>query len=163
MKGQRFNSFHASLLCATLSLWVVSIVSAAPTDQEFFKSVRDNLDQPVDGTKLFAVAMGVVAIILLLVVITRKKEQRISKPKALNHPGKLIKEIAHAVHLKPAEVKQLKLLSDGQNVSSPIMLLLCPSVFAKAVRAKTNKVDRKVLAQIAKKLVQPEPVKPTQP
>lgn len=141
-------------LAACSTLLLSAIASAAPTNEQFFQSVRENIDQPVDGTKFLAVLLGAVAIILLLVVLTRKKEQRISRPKALNHPGKLIKEITHAVHLKPAEIKQLKLLSEGQGVSSPITLLLCPSVFAKAVRAKTNKVDRKVLAQIAKKLVQ---------
>ena len=127
---------------------------AAPTNEQFFKSVRENIDQPVDPTKFVAIALVVVGLVLLLVLFNRKKEQRVAKPKVLNHPGKLLKEVASAVHLKPAEVKQLKLLAEGQGVSSPLTLLLCPSVFAKAVRAKTSKVDRRVLAQLAKKLVQ---------
>lgn len=149
-------------LAACSTMLVAAVASAAPTSEQFFQGVRENIDKPVDGTKFLAVILGFVAILLLLVVFTRKKEQRVSRPKVLNHPGKLIKEITHAVHLKPSEMKQLKLLSEGQNVSSPITLLLCPSVFAKAVRAKTNKVDRKVLAQIAKKLVQPEASKPVE-
>jgi len=142
------------LIVAFASPFFNAIASAAPTDKEFFRSVRDNIDKPVDGTRFFAVLMGVVAILILLVIFTRKKEQRVSKPKGLNHPGKLIKEIASALHIKPAEMKQLKLLAEAQNISSPITLLLCPSAFASAVRVKTNKVDRKLLAQIAKKLVQ---------
>ena len=55
-------------------------------------------------------------------------------PKALNHHGKLLKELAAAVSLKPAEVKQLKLLADEQKLSNPLTLILCPSILAKAVK-----------------------------
>ncbi len=56
------------------------------------------------------------------------------------------------VDLRPAEVKQLKMLADDQNVSSPLTLLLCPSVLAKAVKAKPGKVDRKIMIAVARKL-----------
>jgi len=137
-----------------MSVVLTHAAAAAPTNEEFFRSVRDNIDKPVDPTKFIAFAMAVVGIIILMVLFSRKKEQRAAKPKVLNHSGKLLKEIMSAVHLKPAEVKQLKLLAEGQSVSSPLTLLLCPSVFAKAVRAKPAKVDRRVLAQLAKKLIQ---------
>lgn len=145
----------------SLLLVVATGVSAAPTNEEFFQSVRDSTDKPVDPTRFIAVLMAVVGVLLLLVLLNRKKEHRAARPKVLNHPGKLMKEIVSAVHLKPSEVRQLKVLAEGQPVSSPLTLLLCPSVFAKAVRAKTNKVDRRVVAQLAKKLVQQTDETPT--
>lgn len=149
---------------APISLLLASSVFAAPTNEQFFQSVRENIDKPVDSTRFIAVLLVVIGVVLLLALFGRKKEERAARPKVLNHPGKLLKEVVSAVHLKPAELKQLKLLSEGQNVSSPLTLLLCPSVFAKAVRAKTSKVDRRVLAQLAKKLVQPaEPPPSTHP
>jgi hypothetical protein len=149
---------------APISLLLASSVFAAPTNEQFFQSVRENIDKPVDSTRFVAVLLVVIGVVLLLALFGRKKEERAARPKVLNHPGKLLKEVVSAVHLKPAELKQLKLLAEGQNVSSPLTLLLCPSVFAKAVRAKTSKVDRRVLAQLAKKLVQPaEPPPSTHP
>lgn len=129
-----------------------STVLAAPTNEEFFQSVRENMDKPVDPSKFIAVLLAAVGVILLVMLFNRKRERQI-RPKVLNHPGKLIKEIAAAVHLKPSEMKQLKLLADGQGVSGPITLLLCPSVLARAVREKSSKIDKKIVAQIARKLM----------
>lgn len=63
-----------------------------------------------------------------------------------------MKEIVRQIDLRPAEVRQLKILAEAQNVSSPITLLLCPSVLAKAVKECSGKVDRKVMMSVAKKL-----------
>jgi hypothetical protein len=66
------------------------------------------------------------------------------------------------VPLKPAELKQLKLLverkraeEDGAgeaSVENPLTLILCPSVLVRAMRNPPPKVDRKVIAQLARKL-----------
>jgi hypothetical protein len=52
----------------------------------------------------------------------------------VNHHGKLLKEIAKSAHLRPREVKRLKILADdvgrrrGEPLASPLVLLLCPSL-----------------------------------
>ena len=58
------------------------------------------------------------------------------------------------VPLKPKELKQLKLLVEegGEPVQSPLTLLLCPSVLARAVKNRPRNVDRAVVAQIVRKL-----------
>jgi hypothetical protein len=60
--------------------------------------------------------------------------------------------VARGVNLRPAEVKQLKVLSEQQNVSNPLVLLLCPSVLSRAVRENPKRVDREVLSGLAKKI-----------
>src|SRR5258706_15120149 len=72
-------------------------------------------------------------------------------PTAVNHPGKLQKELTRQISLKPAELKQLKILAEGERragnpVESPMVFLLCPSAFAAAMRAGRVKVDRKIMA-----------------
>lgn len=129
---------------------------AAATNEEFFKSMRETVDKPVDPTKFLAVLMLAAAVILLLVVLNRKRQKQVL-PKQVNHPGKLAKEVAAAVHLKPVEMRQLRLLAEGQDVSGPVTLLLCPSVLAKAVREKSTRIDKKIVAQIARKLVEGSP------
>ena len=80
------------------------------------------------------------------------RRKREAAPKALNHQGKLLKELAAAISLRQPELKQLKMLADEQNVLSPMTLILCPSVLATAVKQSAGKVDRQTILQIARKL-----------
>ena len=133
------------------SILICSPISATPTQQEVFRSIQDNVGSSTDPKKFFAFLAAVVALVLLLAVLSKRKQRQVT-PKTLNHHGKLLKEILRQIDLRPAEVRQLRTLADAQNVSSPITLLLCPSVLAKAVKERTGKVDRKVLMSVAKKL-----------
>ncbi|HEX3358418.1 MAG TPA: hypothetical protein VHS31_15700 [Tepidisphaeraceae bacterium] len=133
-----------------MSLWPI-ISSAKPTQEEFLKSLSDNIDNTTDPKKFFAFLAGAAGLVILLAVISQRKKRKVL-PKSLNHQGKLLKEIMAQIDLRPVELKQLKILADAQGVSSPLTLLLCPSVLAKAVKERTTKVDRKVLISIAKKL-----------
>jgi len=60
------------------------------------------------------------------------------------------------INLRPSEVRQLKVLAEEQQVSSPLTLLLCPSVLAKAVKHQSGKVDTRVIAQVARKMTSRE-------
>ena len=78
-------------------------------------------------------------------------------PKAVNHAGKLLKELQKAVGIRPAEVKQLRILADasddqGTPLDNPLVLLLCPSLLAKTMRGNPPRVDRKIVGGIAKRL-----------
>jgi len=51
-------------------------------------------------------------------------------------------------------LRQLKALAEEQGLSSPLALLLCPSVFAKAVRGRSGELGKRIVAQVARKLTQ---------
>ena len=61
-----------------------------------------------------------------------------------------MKEVLRTVPLKPAELKQLKVLAEqsraAQGIQSPLTLVLCPSVLARAAQEKSTKANRKVVA-----------------
>ena len=69
---------------------------------------------------------------------------------------KLMKEVLRTVPLKPAELKQLKVLAEtsraAEGIGRPLTLLLCPSVLARAAQEKSPKVNSKVVAGLARKL-----------
>jgi hypothetical protein len=67
-----------------------------------------------------------------------------------------LKEIAREMHLKPAEIRQLRLLADRQQIVSPLVLLLCPSLLTKAVREHPELADRGILTSLARKTVAKE-------
>ena len=71
----------------------------------------------------------------------------------MNSPGKLIREVSKGMNLRPAEVKQLRVLCEQQGVLSPLVMLLCPSVLGRAVKENTKRIDRSVLSGLAKKVV----------
>src|SRR5581483_4865674 len=125
--------FPFSHLCPSVPhLWlilfslIVPSVFAAPTQQEVFRSIQDNVGSTTDPKKFFAFLAGTVGLVLLLAVASKRKQRQVT-PKTLNHQGKLLREIVRQVDLRPAEIRQLKMLAEAQNVSSPITLLLCPS------------------------------------
>src|SRR5438552_7593297 len=101
---------------------IPTIILAAPSQEDVFRSIKDNVGESTDPRKLIAFLIGAVAVITLLTVFShwRKRE---AAPKALNHQGKLLKELAAAISLRQPELKQLKMLADEQNVLSPMTLI----------------------------------------
>ena len=84
---------------------------------------------------MLALAFTAGAVIVLLAVLSKRTKKK-SVAKAVNHQGKLLKEIAKSVGLKRGELRKLKSLADGQNVENPLTLLLCPSLLAKSLKRK---------------------------
>ena len=82
-------------------------------------------------------------------MLLHQRFKRQASPKAIHHPAKLTKELAQAVALKPAEIKQLKTLADqiqaqhGITIQSPLTLLLCPSLLAKAMKEQRHGAEHK--------------------
>jgi hypothetical protein len=126
-------------------------ILAAPTQEEVFKSISDNVGSSTDPKRFAAFVLAVVALVILLAVVSKRKQRQVT-PKILNHQGKLLKEIAKHIDLRPAEIRQLKALAEEQNLSSPLTLLLCPSILAKAVKERSGKVDKRAILSVAKKL-----------
>jgi hypothetical protein len=109
--------------------------SAGPTQEDVFKSINENVGSSVDGGKVLAILAAAAGIVIILVLFNRR-QTREAVPQALNHQGKLLREIMKTAGLKPAEARQLKVLADqaasaGEPVENPITLLLCPSVMKK--------------------------------
>jgi hypothetical protein len=128
------------------------LLLAQPQIEEIFQSVRQNMTEPTDPGKLlagFMLALGVIGLVVLLGM----RRKRAGEPRVVNHHGKLLKELSRSVNLKPAELRQLRLLSDHAQVSSPLTLLLCPSILARVMRQKPAKVDARVVAQLARRLM----------
>src|SRR4051794_32166129 len=69
-----------------------SVTFAAPTQEDVFKSISDNVGEPTDPKKFVAVLCLLAAIIVLAAVLSQRKKRAIL-PKVLNHPGKLLKEV----------------------------------------------------------------------
>jgi hypothetical protein len=151
--------FRARTLIVLLSAYCLlpTAYCLAITQADVFKSIQQNVSESdTSGRTFLAALLGAVAIVLLLALFSARR-QREATPKALNHPGKLLKEVSKRMNLRPAELRQLKLLADaernaGQPVDSPLLFLLCPSALTTAMRAGRVKVDRKVMAGIARKL-----------
>jgi hypothetical protein len=149
--------FAFALFSAFCLLPSAYCLAAAPTQEEVFKSISQNVSEGDGGGRtLLAVVLGGVGVVMLLTLLSSRRTRK-STPKALNHPGKLLKEIARTVPIRAAELKQLKLLVEaerdaGEPIDSPLVFLLCPSALTTAMRASRVKVDRKVMAGLARKL-----------
>src|SRR5687768_7170852 len=109
--------------------------------------------QAGDPSKLLALLAAAGGLAVLLVALGYRRQREVS-PKGLNHRGKLLKEMCKAIPLKPSEVRQLKLLAEHQDLSSPLTLLLCPSLLARAAQQHPGRVDHAAVAAIARKLEQ---------
>ena len=109
------------------------------TQDEVLRSIGDNVGETVDPSKLLAVVFCVAAVVVLVALLSYRRK-RVAAPKVLNHPGRLLKEVSKSVNLRPAEIKRLKLLAESEQLSSPLVLLLCPSLLAKAMKKQSSKL-----------------------
>lgn len=142
------------MLCVFLSAFILvpsSFVFAIGSQDDVLRGISEGVGQEVDGTKVLAVLALMAGVILVIALINHSRE-RVVRPKTLNHPGKLLKEVSKTVNLKPAELRQLKTLAEAQELSSPLVLLLCPSVLSKALKSRPDKVDTKVLANLTRRM-----------
>ena len=118
---------------------------------DVFKSTQDQMNAGPDSNRLLGLLLGMVAIVLLLIVVHYRRQREV-RPRATNHRGKLLREVLKQLPLRSAEVKQLKALAEQENCTSPLVLLLCPSVLTKGLQKRGAKANRKVLARMATKL-----------
>jgi hypothetical protein len=132
---------------------------ADPSQEDVLRSIGQNVGETADLGRLTAVLALIAGVIALLVVVGQWRG-RSPRPSGLHHHGKLMKEVLRTVPLKPAELKQLKLLmqesavrgGEGGSIESPLTLVLCPSVLLKAAQARSGRINAKVVAGLAKKL-----------
>lgn len=137
-----------------ISFAFTALAAANPTQDEIFKSINKNVGSSTDLSALIPWVLGAVGIIIMAVLFNHRRQRVGPRNKTLNHQGKLLREIARGIHLKNVEVKQLKMLSEERELSSPLTPLLCPSVLAKSLRTKNPKIDRRVIAQLVQRMNQ---------
>lgn len=118
--------------------------------EDVFKSISDNVGSSADPKVLYALLFGAAAFILLMVLLNARKN-RVATPRAVNHAGRLTRELLRRVPLKKSELKQLKTAATEQGYESPLTLVLCPSLLAKSVNGG-GKADRKTLVAVARKM-----------
>jgi hypothetical protein len=109
----------------------------------------------------------VAAGVTILAVLYSQRRQRVAMPPVLHHQGKLVKEAARAIGLKPNELKQLKILAEQVDAENPLLLLMCPSILATAIKQNANpRLDRQILAGLVTRMKpapegKPAPGKPS--
>jgi hypothetical protein len=118
--------------------------------EDVFKSISDNVSGSGDPTPFYAIAMAGGAVLLVLLVVNWINKRR-ANPRAVNHQGKLVKEILRRVPLRGGELKQLRVAATEQGCQSPLTLVLCPSLLAKGIQEK-GKADKRVLMGVARKM-----------
>src|SRR5882762_7678255 len=133
-----------------IQLHLPLLAAGAVKLEDVFKSTKENMDQEAGPERLIALGLGAVAIIVLLIFLGRRRKADMV-PRPVNNQIRLIREVLKTVPLKEAELKQLKQLADEQSCSSPLVLIMCPSLIAKALHSKTPE-QRKALAPTIKKL-----------
>lgn len=164
---RRALNFVFALLVA--SLHGICRASEASKQSDVFKSIQNSVghQQQVSNLPAILLALGGIFVMALLVLLNKRQEKVAKKPAALNSPSKLSREILREVPLKSSEMKQLKTLADslGQQMSEqpdPMTLLLCPSLLARGLKSAPSRLDRKLLAQLVRKMKLAEVNQPTQ-
>ncbi len=147
----RFDSGALVAAALVFAIRPTAVLAIASQDQ-VLKSINEQVGEGVNGGTLLAVFLFVVVAVVGIAFLSYARKRQV-QPKTLNHPGKLMKEVAREINLRPAEIKQLRAIADEQGLESPIVLLLCPSVLAKATKALGERVDRNIVAGVARKLI----------
>jgi hypothetical protein len=119
--------------------------------EDVFKSISENVGNSNADPRGFYIFALVGAGLILVLVIINSVKKREATPRAVNHQGKLVKEMLRKVTLKGVELKHLRHAAADQGCDSPLTLVLCPSLLAKGIHAKT-KADKRVLMGVAKKM-----------
>jgi hypothetical protein len=133
--------------------------SAAPTQEEVFKSIKQNVGHQSEGSgKGMAILAGGAGALILVMLLGSRVKRRQTSPQPLHHSGRLLREVMKTVPLKKKELKQLKLLAEasrdeeGEGVQSPLTLLLCPSVLSRTLKNHPVKIDRAVMSNVVRKM-----------
>jgi len=137
---------------ALMAMTFTRLAAAGPTQEDVFRSIQENIGSPGENHSAMPFLYLMLGLIGLIIVVHFRR-QRKTEPGTLNHPGKLMKELSRSLGLTKSEVRQLRLLARQASMESPIVLLLCPSVLALALRESTSdKLDKRVLADLGRRL-----------
>jgi len=118
--------------------------------EDVFKSTKESMDQEAGPERLIALGLGALAVVVLLVFLQyRRKAESMTKP--VNNQNRLLREMTRTLALKDVEMRQLQEMANEQSCSSPLVLLMCPSLMAKALANKSAE-QKKAIAPMIRKL-----------
>jgi hypothetical protein len=118
--------------------------------EDVFKSTKESMNQEAGPERLIALGLGALAVVLLLIFLQyRRKAESMTKP--VNNQNRLLREMTRTLALKDAEMRQLQEMANEQSCSSPLVLLMCPSLMAKALANKSPE-QKKAIAPMIRKL-----------
>ena len=118
--------------------------------EDVFKSTKESMSQEAGPERLIALGLGALAVVVLLVFLQyRRKAESMTKP--VNNQNRLLREMTRTLALKDAEMRQLQEMANEQSCSSPLVLLMCPSLMAKALANKSAE-QKKAIAPMIRKL-----------
>jgi hypothetical protein len=118
--------------------------------EDVFKSTQESMNSGTGAERLLPLVLVMAAVLVLLVVVHARKRSA-TAPKTLHSPGKLAKEVGRAVGLKSKEMRQLRQLAEDQGASSPLVVLICPSLLAKGLQ-KRRPEDRQALGKVVRRI-----------
>jgi hypothetical protein len=113
---------------------------AAATPDQVFKSLGESMDASVNPNHILLIVVGLIGLLVLISMFNRRIEKK-DKPKPLNNPSRLMRQLARQVGLSNRELRQLKVIAEQENLQNPLVLLLCPSVLQRV--AKERKTAKK--------------------
>ncbi|MGF1634283.1 MAG: hypothetical protein ACFCVE_10580 [Phycisphaerae bacterium] len=131
---------------------------SAPQVDDIFKSVSGPTREPPNANYVIAFILSLGGMIILLALLSQRINSRPDTQVARavrsvthNH-RKLLREVLKVAPLKRAELKQLEILAEGENVKSPLTLILSPSTLARAIRRRPEHVDIRIVNGLARKV-----------
>jgi hypothetical protein len=154
---RRPSFFLSSILYLLSSLSSRSHAQTAPSQEDVFRSISSNVSGSAgNGGSILLLVVGGLGVLLLLAYLSRRGE-RVAERRVMNHSGKLLREVRQQIGLKPAELKQLKLVSEqlageGEEPMHPLTLVLCPSLLVAAIQNNDLKIDRAVLSGLVRRI-----------
>jgi hypothetical protein len=163
---QRFLIATALLAVTFYVVRFPSPAHATPSQEEVFKSIQQNVGgQSDDGGRGLAMLLGGIGGVIAVILLGARVRAWTSRPRVMDHPRKLVREVLKNVPLKPKELKQLKMLVEASRqegsatepIQSPLTLVLCPSVLARAMKNRPAKIDRVVIGQLVRKMSVAQP------
>lgn len=137
MKTERVRKAKFAMrlaICGWLAAVWVGVLApvlahAGPTLQDISKSFDTKLSQKPDSLNLTAIVIGIIAVVCILAIASQWGNRQ-EKPKAVNHSGRLLREMRRKIHLSSPQIKRLKILSERKGCASPLTLVLCPSLLS---------------------------------
>ena len=148
---------HVTCIAAIAALLSPASLWAQVKQEDVFRSISDNMGGGgSNGSSILLLLGGGIGVLLLLAYLSRRGENAPAN-RSVNHAGKLLREVRKQIGLRPAELKQLKLVADqlsakGGDPVSPLTLIVCPSLLVSAIQNENLKVDRAVLSGLVKRI-----------
>jgi hypothetical protein len=135
-----------------VKVFIATIILAAEQVrlEDVFRSTQESIDGGAGPGRAIALVLSLVAFGLLLLALQHRRRGQIA-PKAINHQGKLVKEVVKGLPLKAAEMRQLTKLAEEKQLSSPLVMLLCPSVLAKSL-SEAEGAEKATLKKVAQRI-----------